>query len=153
MNRQDWREVDSASRSAGWRLLVWIIVIILVVLALGAGIWGLTVATSGVRGVGDGEIRKNSAENWVEAQARFEENYQEYEATLVRIDQFYQVHLDDPDDAVAKTNWVGQQSHCTDVVADYNADARKFLSEDFRAADLPESLDPASCITETETDQ
>jgi hypothetical protein len=133
-----------ANRFAMWGIGWWIIVI-LVALAIGAGIWGLTVALSGVKGQGDGVIQKNSSQNWLDAQARFEENYQEYESTLVRIDVFHEAHLADPDDAIAKTNWLGSISHCTDVVADYNADARNFLREDFRASDLPESLDPDAC--------
>jgi len=137
-----------ANRFGAWGIGWWAIIVI-TALAIGAGIWGLTVATSGVRGAGDGTIQKNSAANWLDAQARFEENYQEYEATLVRIDQFHAVHLADPNDAVSKTNYLGQVSHCTDVVADYNADARNVLREDFRAADLPESLDLNTCTKET----
>lgn len=137
-----------ANRFGAWGI-GWGALIVIVALALGAGVWGLNVAASGIRGAGDGTIQKNSAQNWVDAQARFEENYQEYQATLVRIDQFHAVHLADPNDAVSKTNYLGQVSHCTDVVADYNADARNFLREDFRAADLPESLDLNTCTKET----
>lgn len=150
LSRDEWRDIDRDARRGGGRLILWIIIAVLVVLAIGAGIWALNLATSGVRGQGDGVIQKNSSENWLDAQARFEENYQEYESTLVRIDSFHQAHLADPNDAVAKTNWLGSISHCTDVVADYNADARNFLREDFRAADLPESLDPNTCTTTQE---
>lgn len=141
-----------ANRFGAWGLGWWLL-IVAVFLVVGAGIWGLTVALSGPKGQGDGIIQKNSAENWVDAQERFEENYQEYESTLVRIEQFHIAHLDDPNDAVSKTNWLGQISHCTDVVADYNADARNFLREDFRASDLPESLDPNTCTTTQENTQ
>lgn len=146
----EYRESRREAGRYGRWLTGWIVVVIIVILVIGAGIWALNVATSGVRGQGDGVVQRNSAQNWVDAQARFEENYQEYESTIVRRDQFYQVHLDDPNDAIAKTNYLGQVSHCTDVVADYNADARNFLRSDFRAADLPASLDPTTCtIKET----
>lgn len=150
MMDSEYRDARRETNRFGWWGIGWWLIVILVLLLTGAGIWALNVATSGVRGQGDGVIQRNSADNWIDAQARFEENYQEYESTLVRIDQFHRVHLDDPNDAIAKTNYLGQVSHCTDVVADYNADARNFLREDFRAADLPPSLDPNTCVKETQ---
>lgn len=149
MSNEDWRELrreaNRGIRFTGW----WVLAIIGVVALVGAIWWGVSVATSGVRGQGDGIVQRNSAENWLDAQARFEENYADYESTLVRIDTFHAAHLAAPDDAVAKTNWIGSISYCTDLVADYNADARNFLREDFRASDLPDQLDPATC-TETQ---
>lgn len=155
MSRDRWYpEERREARRVGWLTFRWYVAIIVAVVVVGAviggAVWAVNVATSGVRGQGDGIAQRNSAENWLEAQARFEENFAEYEATLARIDQFHQVHLADPADAVARTNWLGQISHCTDVVADYNADARNFLRADFRAADLPDSLDLDTC-TETQS--
>lgn len=144
-----YREERREARRFGWLTLRWYLAAVIVAILIAAGIWGVNVATSGVRGQGDGIVQRNNAENWLDAQARFEENFAEYEATLARIDQFQAVHLADPGDAVARTNWLGQISHCTDVVADYNADARNFLREDFRAADLPESLDHDTCTKES----
>lgn len=147
MDREEWREIDRDSRRGGWRVAVWVIVIAVFIGALGAVGWAIGVAVSGPRGQGDAIAQRNSAENWVDAQRRFEENYQEYESTLVRIEQFFSVYQADVNDAVARTNWLGQISHCTDVIADYNADARNFLREDFRAADLPDQLNPDTCTT------
>ena len=144
MDRDERREV----RSAGWYILRWVIALIVAAVVLSAGLWVLSVTTSGARGQGEGIKQRNSAENWLDAQARFEENFAEYESTLVRIAQFHSVHLADTSDAVAKTNWLGSISHCTDVVADYNADARNFLREDFLASDLPDRIEPRTC-TET----
>lgn len=150
MDKNEWREFDRDSRRAGWRIVLWVIVAVVVATLIGWGIWALNVATSGPRGQGDGIIQKNSAENWVDAQARFEENYAEYESTLTRIETFYAVYQADPTEAVARTNWLGQISHCTDVVADYNADANNFLREDFRRASLPDQLDPSKCTVTQE---
>lgn len=141
----DWREVNhEVGRFLGLTLKVWIILLIVAGL-VGAAVWGLTVATSGVKGQGDGIIKNNSAENWIKQQAKFEDLYAEYESTQVRIDQFKQIADANPNDAIAQTNYIGQVSHCTDVVADYNEATRSFLSEDWKSIDLPATLDPADC--------
>lgn len=149
-NYDSWRE-DRRDLNRGFRLgLGWWVIIVIVALLIGAWIWGLTVATSGVRGQGDGIIRKNSADNWISAQRAFEQNYADYESTLTRIDTFHAAYEADQSDAVAKTNWLGSISYCTELVADYNADARSYLSEDFQASDLPYQLDPTTCTTTQE---
>ncbi|URP22268.1 membrane protein [Microbacterium phage Big4] len=146
MNNDDFREVShETGQFLGLGIKIWVILVI-VALALGAGIWGLTVATSGIKGQGDGIIENNSSENWIKQQAKFEELHAEYESTLVRIDQFKTIADANPNDAIAQTNYNGQISHCTDVVADYNAATRSFLSEDWKSIDLPATLDPADCV-------
>lgn len=144
--RQDRRDLDRAVRwSLGRIILVWVI-IVAVALGIGAAIWGITVATSGVKGQGDGIIKNNSSENWIKQQAKFEDLNAEYESTLVRIEQFKTIAEANPNDAIAQTNYNGQISHCTDVVAEYNAASRSFLSEDWKSIDLPPSLDPDDCV-------
>ena len=120
--------------------LGWWVLIVIVAIALTAGIWGLQVATSGVKGQGDAQIQKNSAENWIKAQARFEQNYAEVKAADVKITNTYKMWQDDPTDKTAKQTYTGLQSYCLSVVAAYNADARSYLSEDFRSADLPDQI-------------
>jgi len=144
LDREERREV----RSAGWYALRWFIAILIVGLLVGGGLWWLNVATSSIRGQGDGVVERNSAENWLDAQARFEENYAEYESTLIRIDVAYQAHVASPEDKTLEQTYLGTVGYCTGLVADYNADARNFLREDFRASDLPASLDASTCTKE-----
>lgn len=142
---EEWREFRrEANRPIRWGI-VWSIVIVAVVLVVGAIIWGINVASSGVRGEGDAIIQRNSAENWLDAQARFEENYAEYEATIFKIDQAKTALEADPEDPLLKTNYSGTVNYCASLVADYNADARNYLREDFRAADLPDKIDVDTC--------
>ena len=142
----DWRYANrEAGRFIGLTARVWITILIIAGI-VGAAIWGITVLTSGVKGQGDGIIENNSSENWIKQQAKFEELHAEYESTLVRIDQFKGIADANPNDAIAQTNYNGQISHCTDVVADYNAATRSFLSEDWKSIDLPATLDPADCV-------
>lgn len=141
----DWREFKrDANRGIRWGIGWWIVIIV-IALGLGAAIWGITVATSTVRGQGDGIIKRESAENWVDAQMRFEENYADYESTLVRIETAHTAWQNKPDNLTLEQTYLGTVGYCLELVADYNADARNFLREDFRASDLPASLDPATC--------
>lgn len=86
MAEDDWREFRQDTNRGIRFTGGWVITIIAIAALIGAVWWGITVLTSEVRGQGDGVIQRNSAQNWLDAQARFEENYQEYESTLVRID-------------------------------------------------------------------
>ncbi len=145
MNNDDMREVRrETGQFLGLAISTWIIILIAAGL-ISAAIWGITVATSGVKGQGDGIIKNNSSQNWIKQQAKFEDLYAEYEATQVRIDLFKETADANPNDAIAQTNYTGQVSHCTDVVAEYNAATRSFLSEDWKSIDLPPTLDPADC--------
>lgn len=141
----EWRQANhDVGRFIGLTFKAWVIILILAGI-VGAAIWGITVATSGIKGQGDGIIRNNSADNWIAQQGKFEELHAEYESTQVRIDQFKTIADANPNDAIAQTNYNGQVSHCTDVVADYNAATRSFLSQDWKSIDLPATLDPADC--------
>lgn len=146
LDRDEWRDVKKDVRRFGGLAIGWWVIIVIVALGISAGIWGLTVATSGVKGQGDGIIKNNSSENWIKQQAKFEDLHAEYESTLVRIDQFKITADANPNDAIAQTNYNGQISHCTDVVAEYNAATRSFLSEDWKSIDLPATLDPEDCV-------
>lgn len=117
------------------------------VAVLSAGGFWLNVALSGPKGVGDAIVEKNSSENWTAAQARFEEMYQDILATDKKIVSAHSALQLDPENPTLLTNYQGVVSYCVSVVGDYNAEARKFLSGDFRAADLPaeiDDLDPAT---------
>ncbi|HEY9251711.1 MAG TPA: hypothetical protein VIP06_03550 [Nocardioides sp.] len=117
-----------------------VLAVLLGVIALGWGIWALNVAMSPVRGTGDAYAQRNSAQNWTTAQARFEDLYAEVVATDRKITVAKERIDADPDDRTAKDTYFGTKSVCLSIVADYNADARKYLSESFRAADLPEQI-------------
>ena len=48
-----------------------------------------------------------------------------------------------------KTNLTGARTYCASVVADYNALSRKYTAAEFKAADLPASLDAGACEGDT----
>lgn len=125
--------------------IVWWIILLVVALIIGIAGWAFTVATSEVKGQGDAVIQRNSAENWLAAQKRFEDNYADIDATIVKIEQARPRITDGSATEEERIRFDGLRSYCASVVADYNADARDFLQEEFRAADLPSSISPSTC--------
>lgn len=119
-----------------------------VVLLIGPIVWGINVATSGIRGQGDAIATRNSSENWTEAQATFEDLYAEIEATDRKVAIAREAWDGDPDDRTLRDTYFGTRTVCQSMVGDYNAEARKFLSEDFRAVDLPAQIDLTNPLTD-----
>lgn len=115
------------------------------VLVLVFGIYALTVALSGPKGQGDAIIKKNSAQNWTQAQQDFERIYADVESTKSKIILADEAAKSDPMDQVKYTNAEGLKSYCLSQVADYNAKSRSYLTEDFKSIDLPAKLDPSYC--------
>lgn len=131
------------------RPVIWPWVVVAVVVLLIAPVaWGIRVATSEVRGQGDAVATKNSAENWTEAQARFEGYWADIQASDRQIAIAREALDASPKDRTAEENYYGLRTYCEGLVADYNADARSYLSEDFRAADLPSQIDPTNPLTD-----
>ncbi len=128
----------------------WVVAIVVVVLAgvIGAGIWLFRVSTSDIKGRGDAEIVKNEARNRIRAQEGFEAKF----AAIVAADKNLNITAEalqaKPGDLKLSTELNGQKMICNDLVAQYDASARKFSEADFRAADLPPSVDNADPTTD-----
>lgn len=103
-------------------------------------VFGIRVALSGIFGQGGAVINKNDAVNRVAAQERFESLFAEIKAADQRLDVLADAVKEDPS-YTNKTNLTGGRTYCLSVVADYNAEARKYSARDFRAYDLPAQID------------
>lgn len=125
-------------------------VVVAVVLAIGAGMWALTVATSGVKGRGDAEVIKNEARNRIRAQEGFEKRYAAIKAADANIGITAAALKSDPDSVKLQTELRGQQMTCNSLVGEYNAASRSFTSEEFRAADLPYQIEGDEVTPETD---
>ncbi len=132
--------------------VVWWIVIFVICGLLTISVWAFRVGTSETKGQGDAQIQKNSANNWVNAQREFNRLYQEIQADDRKINDAWTASIANPDDAVLKTNYIGLKQHCNTLVGDYNTNARSFLTEDFRDADLPEQINMADSATDCKED-
>lgn len=125
-----------------------ILAIIIAITLIGWAGWAISVAASGPKGQGDAIKTKNSAENWTAAQARFEKQYQ----AVIGADQKIAIHRSaleaDPKNPTLQTNLTGILGTCTSAVAEYNAESRKYLSEEFKSADLPYQIDQTNPLTD-----
>lgn len=152
MTREPWYESDNPDRigrALAWRVLMAVIVIALI----GVAVWGIRVLTSGARGQGDAIAQKNSATNWTAAQARFRSLHEDILATDRKLDVLAAQAAANPSDRVAQTTYAGTVSYCLGVVGAYNAEAKTYLSQDFRDSDLPERIsdsDPRTDCKETQ---
>lgn len=126
----------------------WYIALLGLVAIIGVAVWGFNVATSDAKGRGDALQAKNSGINRVAAQERFEDRYQEILATDRKIDIAANALAVDPEDPTLRTNYTGVVQYCVDIVGKYNADARKYSAEAFRADDLPAVIDNNDIATD-----
>lgn len=115
---------------------------------VGGGVWAYKVLISDIKGRGDSEIIKNDARNRIRAQEGFEDMF----AAVKTADKNLSLTADAlramPDSVKLQTELTGQQMICNDLVGRYDAAARKFTQEEFRAADLPARIDAADEATD-----
>lgn len=141
MHRQEWKEVDSVSRSMGWRAGVWIIGIVVFFGVLSAGIWYVKVKTSDIKGAGDQERITNDAKNRIGAQETFEELFQKIKGYDRNLDQAAKDKAANPGDQFHATNYSGLVKICNDAIFQYNANARKVTQAKWLSPDLPYEID------------
>ncbi len=137
-----------SSEMSDKKVILWVIAGVVGAILFGIAWWAFTVATADVKGQGDAHKQKSSASNRIAKQEWFEEVYQDVLASDRKIDLFAKALARDPGDRTARTNYDGQISYCLDAAADYNAEARKQTSADFRAFDLPSEIDPTDPLTD-----
>ncbi len=133
---------DRVARALGGRTAVWIIAAVLFFALIGGVAWGVKVALSDTKGRGDSVRIKNSAPNRIAAQERFEQLYAEIQRSDASLDIL--APAANAGGQAEKTQFTGAVTYCLSVVADYNAEARKYRSQDFRAIDLPAQIDTTS---------
>lgn len=133
--------------AAGW--VVAIVAIVLVGL-IGLGFYVLRVATSDVKGRGDAEIIKNEAGNRIRAQEGFEAKFEAIRTADKNLNITAEALLAKPGDLKLSTELNGQKMICNDLVAQYNAKARSFSQQDFRAADLPNQITDTTATSATD---
>lgn len=134
------KPVRQTAKGIGW-VGVLAAVAVVVFGGLAIAIWGFGVFTSDVKGRGDAEVIKNDARSRIRAQEGFEKLYQDIQAADRNLTTTAEALRAKPNgDLKLETELLGQKHQCAGLVADYNAKARSFTQEDFRAADLPPVL-------------
>jgi hypothetical protein len=127
----------------------WVVLAFLLIAMLGIASWGFRVLTAETKGKGDARIAVESGTNRLGQQEFFERTYQDIEQQKGVIAQA-QRSLDSGalDPRTAQTNLDGAIQRCLSLVGDYNAQARSQRAEQFRAADLPASIDGLTACQE-----
>jgi hypothetical protein len=154
--RLDDFEAKPTRTTAKWTVRGWVIVVLVIALAAvtTAVLWGLRVATSDVKGQGDAEIIKNEARNRIRAQEGFEKLYADIQAADRNLTTTASALRAKPTgDLKLETELLGQKHYCAGLVADYNAKARSFTQQDFRAADLPQKIDQSTATEDTDCEE
>jgi hypothetical protein len=142
---KDREDRQYAERTGDWgigyiltRVLIMAAVIGVVVLC----VWGFRVLFAPAQGAGEAYRSQQAAPNRIEAQEQFEHRYQEILAADRNIGTARTALSVEPGNPNRQTEYIGLVQYCNRIVGEYNADARSFTKEQFRAADLPDQIDP-----------
>ena len=137
-----WNEKEQ--RPNYWTTAFWTAFIVVAILgfwlALASAVWGLKVATAGIYGRGEAHRQIESGNNRIEKQELFEGLYADIRAYDDQIQVAAETNTKSPTERNAQ-NLQGLKLVCIDATNDYNAEARKVSSEQFRASDLPPQID------------
>lgn len=150
-DRRDWWDTDNPDRFAAHaipRVWAWVAATVLVIAALAGGAWAFRTVTASARGQGDAYQQQQSGANRVRAQEAFHSRIEDIRATDAKLDVLAAAAKADPDDRTARQTLLGTRTYCLSAVAEYNAEARKYSSQQFRDADLPVRIDPLDPTTD-----
>ena len=151
MSKEPWYDSDNPTRvvrGASWRGAAWFVGIIVFVLLIGAGIWGLRILTAPIKGAGDQEIVVNDGRNRIFAQEHFFELYNNLLAYDQQLDQAAADKAEHPGDQFFATNYSGLVKTCIDARNQYNADANKVTQAKWRDPGLPFQIDEFDAKTD-----
>jgi hypothetical protein len=138
---REFAELDYDTRHGFWYAAKWVGACIVAIVAVVAVLWGVGVLWAGPKGAGDAHKTNESGTNRIAKQEWFEQTYADIQVADQRVGMFAEVLKTEPRDVVARTNYQGAVNHCNQLVANYNAEARKYTSADWRDNELPERID------------
>lgn len=160
----DWEE-ELDSRPVVTTLKFWFLTVAVIVctgMLVTVVLWGTGVWAAPWKGKGDAYQQKYSSSNWVSAQQGFHQKYNDVQGFRVKL-QAARADLADfdakhpnvgngtPYDPLLNTRTnlqttvTGLSQQCQTTVQDYNTDAQSYLTEEFRDAGLPATLEPTTC--------
>lgn len=129
-------EVPSQPKLFGMGAL-WVIGIVVLCGVIGISLWAFGVFTADIKGRGDVTRTNKSAVNRIAKQEMFEQLYADANGYKGKISVARDAVKADPS-SINNTNLTGIRQQCIDTVQQYNAEARKVTSRDWRSADLPD---------------
>lgn len=147
MNDSLWNRDDE--RFIARSVIAWTIGGVALILLVSVALWAFGVFTSDVKGRGDVREENNSAVNRVQQQAYFEDTKASYDGALAKIPAARQaVKSATTHKEERQVELDGLIQNCIDTAQAYNAQSRKQLAADWKAADLPRTLNATQCSQE-----
>lgn len=136
---EEIKNLDYETRAGFWYAGKWVLAAVLGVLAVIALVWGATVLAAGPQGAGDAHKTNQSGSNRIAKQEMFEQLYADIQTSDQNLTTLHEAMVADPS-YVNKTNYTAMRLQCTQLVQNYNAEARKFTSQDWRDNKLPSAI-------------
>lgn len=143
-NRSDreWSEIDYDTRHAFWWGWKWVGGSIVAIVVVVAALWATGVLWAGPKGAGDAYKTNQSGTNRIAKQEMFEQLYADIQAADQRVNTFFLAKQASGGESYpAQVNYTGAVNACNQLVANYDAEARKYSSADWRDNELPERID------------
>lgn len=144
MTRTPYYESDNPNtvlRGGTWRGGLWVLAVVVIAMVIGGIILAINTLTASPRGKAEAYQQKESANNRIFAQQYFEQTSQDIQSTQVKITRAAKATNPTERDRIVLG---GLQQYCSSMVAEYNAKSRSYTAQQFKAADLPATYDPAT---------
>lgn len=135
-----YSEYDRASLSLGWRILAWLIAVLVIGGLLTWAILGIRAITSETKGALDKEIAINQGKNQIQSQELFQDLY----AKILEHDKNLDVAaatLAKTPSSFNQTNYDGLVMTCNAAVTQYNSEAGKVSRSKWKSPNLPYEID------------
>lgn len=137
----EWRDLNDETRHGFWYAARWVVAVIILVVVVSAALWAAGVFSAGTKGAGEAHKTNQSAPNRIAKQELFESLYADIQTADKRIDTMAAALKLAPVNTEAQVRYTGAVTYCQQIVGQYNAEARKFSSFDWRDNQLPSSID------------
>lgn len=124
----------------------WIVGFVALISLIGAVLYWTGVIFAEPKGRADAYKQQRSGANRIAQQAQFEDRFQDIQSTDRKLTQAAKDA--ESGDPTAKTVYTGLLNYCSDAVAEYNAESRKYLAADFKSIDLPHQIDQSDPTTD-----
>lgn len=137
---REFDRLDYDTRHMFWWGWKWLIAGTVAIVSVVALLWAFGVIFAKPQGAGDAYKTNQSGTNRIAKQEWFEQTYADIQNADKNINLFAAAKVDDPS-YTNKQNYLGAVAACNQLVANYDAEARKYTSQDWRDNKLPSAID------------
>ena len=139
-NENEWRDLNNETRQGFWYIIRWYAAGASVILVTISVLWATGVVFAGPKGAGDAYKTNQSGTNRIAKQEWFQQTYEDIQVADQNVDLMFDAMIADPSYA-NKTNYTATRAQCNQLVGNYDAEARKYTSQQWRDNTLPNTID------------